>query len=310
MLLPPNQHIRVVKIAPPTDPGGGSESSDARDRSAWILTMTSRDWRVGADLYKDAPDGSVIRALIMSRDLVLKTTALTGLKGFIQPLMGTTRAHRQWSGTEWLRTVGLHAPRPLAIIRGTRDATRAECLVMEHIPGHTLLWHIARGTIAEAPDGPGARAIAYAVGRDIARLVKAGRFNRDHKPSNLVIETITPAARIAIVDAVAILPIKETERGDAMGRMLASLMIEPAGVGHPAPEPFLARVAQSLAHEIAGASDAEAWADAMLDRARAIVRTHGNPRPKHDPLHPTPGASGRKQDPPHNPPHDPLIGTH
>jgi tRNA A-37 threonylcarbamoyl transferase component Bud32 len=299
MLLPPNQHIRVVKIAPLTQSGASATdpstdpSADAHDRSAWTLTMTSRDWRVGADLYKDAPDGSVIRALVMSHDVVLKTTALTGLKGFIQPIMGTTRAHRQWAGTQWLRSVGLHAPRALAIIRGTRDTTRAECLVMEHVPGHTLLWHIARGTIAESPDGPGARAIAYAVGRDIARIIKAGRFNRDHKPSNLVVETITPAARIAIVDAVAILPIKATERGDAMGRMLAALMIEPAGVGHPAPEPFLSRVAQSLAHEIAGAQDAETWAKAMLERARTIVKAHGDPKPRHDPLRETPPPTPR-----------------
>lgn len=274
MLLPPNTSVRVLRAL-----------EDAPDRSDWITALSSRDWNVGGELFKRSDDGTVIRAMVLSRDVVLKTIPLRGIKGLTQRFTRSTRAHRQWAGCDWLRTAGLQAPRCVALIAGKRNGVHVECLVMDYIPGHTLLWHIARGAINDDPESHASRAVAYAVGRDIARLVKAGRFNRDHKPSNLVVaQAGPPTAQIAIVDAVAIRPLPSKDTGDAIARMLASLMIEPRGIGHPVPPAFMRRVVSAIAHETVDASGVETWTEGMLTRATRLADAHVHAAPKDDPL--------------------------
>lgn len=274
MLFPPNRSLRVVRSL-----------ADGPDHSTWISTLSARDWSVGAEILKQTNDSSVIRAMVHSRDVVLKSARVRGLKGTLQGLTSRSRAHRQWRGSEWLRANGLSAPNCVAIMAGKRDGDSIETLILEYIPGHTLLWQIARGIIKDDPESPASRALAYSVGRDISRLVKAGRFNRDHKPSNIVVSTPgPPVATLALVDAVAIMPLKPANRSDAMARMLAALLIEPKGIGHPVPEPFIRRVAHALAHEMVGATEADAWARDMLAWADRIVAAHKDPTPTHDPL--------------------------
>lgn len=274
MILPPQRSIRIVRSDP-----------DGPDRSAWISGVGSRDWSVGAEVLKRSDSASVIRAMVHSKDVVLKSRVIPGLKGVIQGVFGFSRAERQWRGCEWLASKGIGAPRCLAIMTGKRDGVRIETLVLEYVPGHTLLWQIARGVISVDPTSPASRAIAYAVGNDIARLVKAERFNRDHKPSNIIVErTGPPSAALAIVDAVAIVPFKPAKRTEAMARMLASLLIEPRGIGHPVPDAFMSRVVDALAHEVVGAAEAETWARDMHAWATRLVAAHKDPVPTDDPL--------------------------
>lgn len=278
MLLPPNRSIRISKLEQ-------VEGDAAEARTKWISTFTGRDWAVGAEIFKKTDDSSVIRSMVLSRDLVLKTSRVGGVKGLLQALASSTRAHRQWSGSEWLRSVGVTAPRCVAIVRGTRDGTPVETLVTEYVPGHTLLWLIARGVIKEDPDSPASRAIAYAVGRDMAQIVKSGRFNRDHKPSNLVVTNAgPPVAKITTVDAVAIQSLKPEDRVDGMARMVAALIIEPKGIGHPIPPPMLRRIVDALAHEMVGPANADSWTGDMIMRAERLVAAHGDATPQHDPL--------------------------
>jgi tRNA A-37 threonylcarbamoyl transferase component Bud32 len=274
MIFPPHRRIRIVRLAP-----------DGADRSEWTSTLSARDWGVGAEILKKSDDASVVRAMVHSRDVVLKSRVLRGLKPRVQGMLGRSRSHRQWNGSEWLRSQGLQSPRCLLAAVGERDGQTVETLVLEYAPGHTLLWQIARGVIMEGPDSPASRAIAYTLGRDLAIMIKAGRFNRDHKPSNIVVTTPgPPAAALSIVDAVAIVPFKPARRSEAMARMIASLLIEPRGIGHPVPESFIHRTVLSLAHEMVGATEAEAWTRDMLAWAQRIVAAHKDPVPTHDPL--------------------------
>lgn len=278
MLLPPNRSLRVTRLEEVE--GDGVEA-----RTRWISTFTGRDWAVGAEIFKKTESSSVIRSMVLSRDLVLKTCRVGGVKGFLQGLANSGRAHRQWSGSEWLRSVAVAAPRCVAIIRGTRDGARVETLVTEYVPGHTLLWQIARGIIKEDPESPASRAIAYAVGRDIAQIIKSGRFNRDHKPSNLVVTHAgPPVAKITTVDAVAIQPLKAEDRADGTARMIASLITEPKGIGSPLPPALLRRIVDALAHEMVEAANTETWTSDMIVRAERLVAAHGDATPEHDPL--------------------------
>ncbi len=278
MLLPPNRSIRISKFEE-------VEGDAVEARTKWISTFTGRDWAVGAEVFKKTENSSVIRSMVLSRDLVLKTCRVGGVKGLVQGLVSSSRAHRQWAGSEWLRSVGVAAPRCVAIIRGTRDGSPVETLATEYVPGHTLLWQIARGVVKDDADSPASRAIAYAVGRDIAQIIKSGRFNRDHKPSNLVVtDAGPPIAKIATVDAVAIQPLKPEDRAEGIAKMVAALIMEPKGTGNPMPASMLRRIVDALAHEMVGPGNAETWTGDMLTRANRLVEAHGDSTPEHDPL--------------------------
>ncbi len=278
MLLPPNRSIRIVRL----EPGQGDPSEE---QSNWASTFMGRDWTVGAEVFKRTEESSVLRCMLRSRDLVLKTCRSKGVKGLLQGLSRSGRSHRQWQGSEWLRSIGVASPNCVAIVRGNRDGVSVETLVTEYVPGHTLLWQIARGVVHDDPESPGSRAIAYAVGRDMAQIIKSGRYNRDHKPSNLVVtHAAPPIASISTVDAVAILPVKLKDRVDGIARMIASLLIEPMGSGHPMPPAFLRRIVESLAHEMVDAANVESWTHELTARAERLVESHGNPTPEHDPL--------------------------
>lgn len=278
MLLPPNRSIRITRLEP-------TEGDPSEQRSSWTSTFMSRDWSVGAEIFKKNAESSVLRCMVHSRDIVLKTRRSTGIKGMIEGITRSGRSHRQWQGSDWLRSIGVSSPNCIAIARGTRDGVAVETLVTEHVPGHTLLWQVARGLIHEDPESPASRAVAYAVGRDIAQIIKSGRFNRDHKPSNLVVtHAAPPIAKITTVDAVAILPVKLKDRVNAMARMIASLLIEPIGIGHPMPPTFMRRVVESLGHEIVDPPNVEPWTRELIAQAERLVEEHGDPTPEHDPL--------------------------
>ncbi|MBX3315987.1 MAG: hypothetical protein KF902_03875 [Phycisphaeraceae bacterium] len=278
MLLPPNRSIRIVRLE-------AVEGDAAEAKSRWVSVFSGRDWAVGAEVFKQSPHSSVLRSMVLSRDLVLKTRHASGLKALAQSLTQSGREERQWSGSEWLRSIGLSAPHCVAIVAGSRDGAPVRTLITEYVPGHTLLWQIARGLVKEDPESPPSRAIAYETGRGIAQIIKSGRFNRDHKPSNLVVVAAgPPVARISIVDAVAIQPYKPAERAHALARMIASLQIEPAGIGHPIPHTFLKRIVDAIAHEMVGPADADSWSRDMLSSAEQHVQKHGDPTPQHDPL--------------------------
>ncbi len=265
---------------------------DAEDASAaGVAREVCRGvWASRAEVLKETARTTVYagQAEGVARGVVVKCMALRGAGDRLAVLMGRTRLMRQWNGAAMLRSAGIAAARPIALVRGkSPGGAVVETLVMERAggveavieagvePPATLLHAIAQGTL-------GARAeheIARRVGLDLRAMFDAGLTDRDHKPSNLVPERrVGGEWRVVAVDTVGV-----RRRGGRSARLrtLASLVIEPMGVGHPVRRGLIMRALLALHGEAAGARARVRRDWAAVAR---VVRAHGDATPKDDPL--------------------------
>lgn len=105
---------------------------------------------------------------------------------------------------------------------------------------------------------------------------KSPVFNRDQKPSNIIVST--PGA-LVVVDTVGVRALAAMPRERAVARMVASALIEPAGCGVRLPKTFAANILAGLA---------PSFDPVALARVAAVVssilREHGDPTPRINPL--------------------------
>lgn len=250
-------------------------------------------------LLKSEDSSWVRRGLVLRRPVIAKWRPFRSIGDRLKSFLGRGRASRQWNGALWLSASGLTAAPSILLARARIDQRLGELLLMVALDGRTLLEHLADATLPPATE----HAIADAVGQDLARIVGAGRFNRDHKPSNLLVINATPAqATVAILDSVAILPLRPGHNfTDGLARMLASLMLEPTGCGCPPRLALRRRVLRAMLRQLwqqaAVPGDGPHGPDSPMDpawesqSARAfwrmsdrIIQRHGDPRPRVNPL--------------------------
>ena len=213
---PPMAGSRVIKIAP------------GEDGQAWADTLSDRAWRDQAELLKRDNDVSVWRAQMLGRGVVVKCWSLNRLKRRLQVIVGATPAARQWRGAAWLQEHEIPTADPFVIVRTTFDGQPTECFVMRALIGETVFDHLAGGDLTVRQE----HALARLIGRQIAQITLHNRFNRDHKPSNLIVtRTGDPTPIVAVIDSVAIR--RATRKLDHLCSMLADLAIEPTGCGCP-----------------------------------------------------------------------------
>lgn len=280
----------------------------SRALSAWI-----RAGEPGRVLKRDGPN-LVSAAILGGRNVVIKRWTLDGFSK-LKSALGAGRGERHWSGATWLARHRIATASCLVLAHDTAAGRRRDYLVMERLVGPTVLEVLTRAhqrdtrdTPGEANRGPGATAerpagqangvraelaIARELGRQIARMIANGRFNRDHKPSNLIIAAGADGPSVAVIDCVAILPLSRGGgAGVAMERMLASLAIEPLGVGVPPRRSLVvATLRAALGLERGGRSGARTSRRAARRRVRELwlsvaerVRAQGDPTPKVNPL--------------------------
>lgn len=249
----PERDIRVLRSALP-----GRDWARELGAAAQVVKAGVRDgvWRIEAG--------------------IVKCSALDDARRRVQHATRTGRAWRFWRGAAWLRERGFLAPRPLAILRGWSDAGAVEAVVASYVPGTPLIRVLASGAFeGRRLPARAQHALARELGAQARRLSSLGRFNQDHKPSNLIVTRADEwGAEVAIVDCIAV------RRGmgpRSLARMLACLVIEPTGLG--------CRTRRSL--------EARCLAEACPDReerrrlAREVarlVRAQKNPVPKDNPL--------------------------
>lgn len=188
-----------------------------------------------------------------------------------------TPARRAWRQARWMHAHRVPVAEPLALLMAHPPGERpAELLITAFIPGPSLLDAFAG--LAPVPDDAAAR-----IGRSIATLLRHGRMNRDLKPSNIM---LPPGGPPTLIDTGS-LAWSGPSSGPGSGRraaasMLADLIIEPTGVGLPAPWPFAEAVARAIL-DATGQRTAQRAA-ALVDTARRVVQRHGDPTPRHNPL--------------------------
>lgn len=299
VIVPASQHIRVIRSSP--------------DAQTLLRTLSDPAWAAAARVLKRDERSTVLRGDTPLGPVVVKSMlARPGLAGVIARATSRTRLSRQWRGATLLRQRGFITPEPLALWRGVDTQGRpVESLALTWLEGDTLLHLLARA-IEDPTSLDHARrvALATAAGAHVARTLHAGLFNRDGKPSNLLV--LTPDAApgsaasqsaeptIAVLDPVGVRPLGLLRRDRARRRMLFSLIVECLGCGlDPGVRARLGAMHASLHTHAAprkagAASPGTAQAGAA---SREVVRRdyrlidqmlfeHGDPRPRVDPRTP------------------------
>ncbi|MBX3375973.1 MAG: hypothetical protein KF678_03100 [Phycisphaeraceae bacterium] len=269
-------------------------SSDQRFRIDRIGAGERREeWRraLGAFLPEETlkKEGAawVYRGRMLGREVVVKVRELRSLADRLKVALGAGRGRRHWRGASWLLEHGFATARPLVLAMERGSAAR-EWLVMEALPGASLLRHIADADLGVREQ----HGLARAVGRQVAALCAAGRFNRDHKPSNLIVSRRGGEFVVSIIDCVAI------RRGrDGAVRMLHALAVEPTGLRILPRRAVLARVIAAVVEAEYGGRDRREAKSAMRGARRAYwglvmesLRRHGDATPRTNPLAPGPSA--------------------
>ncbi len=217
-------------------------------------------------LWVDPADGS-------GGALVLKVRAL-GVGDRIKRTLRCGRGDRQRRGATALAGARVGCAPVLAIASVMVDGCIGELLAMPALAGRTLL-----ECLRDLDGSPVAEqhALAHEVGRTVGAILDAGLFNRDHKPSNVMVHAGGVGVSLSVLDTVAIRRVRDRE--DALERMLASLVIEPIGCGVQARHGLMMRALRGAMPAASRAARHAMWRR-VVDR----VRAHGDPGPKVDPL--------------------------
>jgi len=199
-------------------------------------------------------------------ELVVKCERIRTSDHRVKARIGQSRLHRHWRGARWLTRRGFDTPECFVLFEGCAAGDRIETLVMRFREGGSLLDHL----LGDAEGGIDAGTCAEALGLHVRAMIDIGRFNRDNKPSNLL---ITPHGTLVVLDCVAIRRCRPGSRA-AMARMLASLAIEPTGVACTPRAALAWRAVRAATSSIDDAKRVWAMARQIHERHHPTMRAH------------------------------------
>ena len=256
MVVPPVHRVRVVRRA--------SDDADAIARA-----VADREWARGAEVLKRTDRTSVLAGDACGRAVVAKCVRVDRVSRRLALLAGRSRLAREWRGREQLARAGVDGARFFAHVVGRDErGGLVECLVMERVPGRSLIRVIADGGIGVRHE----HALARRVGELTGSIVRSGLRNGDHKASNIMVS----GSGIALVDVGEV---KRTRTRDGAG-MLGKLAIECTGVGVLPRRALLMRALRAYS----GCVSEVGQEHVMWRRIESIVDAHGDATPKDDPL--------------------------
>jgi tRNA A-37 threonylcarbamoyl transferase component Bud32 len=185
------------------------------------------------------------------RQWVCKRLFMGALLGRLYHRLRCSPAWREWKGARRLRVLGRRVNSPAVLVHDGRKGGRAQMLVLPYVEGRTLDAWIGDAPPAAQRPPRVQRAhheLAATVGRQIGRLVAAGVVNRDHKPTNLVIDDACLAgeAEPVIIDPAGV---RRRRNDEQVFRMLAVLMRSAQRVGQITPREALRCLRAVLAND-------------------------------------------------------------
>lgn len=256
VVLPPDQAVRLLRGQP------------------GLIQLDRLDWTAAAVL-KATDSGSVVELAVeraesrkessaFEHGVIAKSMSLASQRDRAKAAARHHRLWRQWRGSEQLAGIVPTAPL-IALYQGERDDLPVLTLLMGRVPGPTLLDQLAKD---QADD------LAGPVGELLGRLIRHRLYNRDPKPSNLIVA----AQGLTTIDTVAIRRTIRPVR--SLTRMLAALVLEPTGVGSSPSRAWLTRAVASAVDRAGLGCDPAA----ILARVDAVVAGHGDPTPRDNPL--------------------------
>jgi tRNA A-37 threonylcarbamoyl transferase component Bud32 len=220
---------------------------------------------------------SVLSGEVAGRGVIVKTLTAHPARSRAPSSIGRTRLTRQWRGAELLIESGFTTVEPVLMWHGRSSRGHyAETIVMERVEGRTLLRVAAEGGLGFAEQ----RWLARETGRLTGRLVAAGLFNRDHKPSNIIVRERTPNGDTRLADLVLIDTSGVVRIGSRRPeRMLFNLAVELVGTRTLPRRTHLRRAIDAYVEQAGAGEPREIWAF-----VRHMLAVHGDPTPKDDPL--------------------------
>ncbi len=259
------------------------------DSARWAAALADAGWAVSSTVLKHEGHAWVRAAHLRDRDVVIKCREVAGPWERFKAAIGRGKFDRHWRGAARLAARSIPTADVLVLAGAAVDGRAAQLLVMLRVAGESLLQLMA-DVHGRGPAAPGIReqhAIARAVGEQIAQMDDV--FNRDHKPSNLIVSRSPGAApRLALIDCEGV----RRAAMPAAARMFASLLIEPTGCGVRPRQSLQVRALRAWLDACvrldsspppSRADRRAALRTAAADIAR-IVAHHGNPVPRVDPL--------------------------
>lgn len=218
-----------------------------------------------------------------AKGLVIKRWELRTLGARVKSAMHASRAWRHWKGADLLTKAGLRTAVCYAIARSvSKEGVAVEWLVMDRLPGKTLLQHMADRDLTVEQE----HALADALGSKLRILAGHNLHNRDGKPSNWIV-CDTRVIEAAVIDTVGM---RQKTGGDVRA-MLASLIIEPIGCGVPPRRSLRWRLLRGLVadkrlspNSTAPPAAERASIKALWRSVATAVTAHGDPTPKVNPL--------------------------
>jgi hypothetical protein len=219
---------------------------------------------------------------------VMKVRRARSLVDRVRFLLRLSPLDREVFGAQMLAAMGVATAEPLAIGVARGSVGALQCVLTAVVDGDSLLELIAargRGVRRE-------HEIADAVGVQVAHFFACGVYNRDHKPSNLI---VTGGVDGDGVPVIAVIDAAGVRRGKKPKSMLASLVIEPLGCGCLPRRALMMRALRAYMGGVLAGMEAEAESGmargveraAVKDLWRAVARMvaeHGDPTPRDNPL--------------------------
>jgi len=231
------------------------------------------------------------------QDVVVKWWSSAGPLGALRIALGRGRADRHVAGTKLLLEAGIAAARVLTLVNHRPGPARGQFVIMQRLPGKTLLQHLADGRLSVRQQ----HALARSAGRLVQALCDASLNNRDGKPSNIIVTSVSDQdAELAFIDTVGV---RRCRLGPPpIAVMLKNLLVEPLGCGVLPRRSLImrgyrwdkqaldARRSAQAAEEFDDLSHEAAREDSRMNRRvdwdliAQLIREHGDPRPKINPL--------------------------
>jgi tRNA A-37 threonylcarbamoyl transferase component Bud32 len=267
-------NVRVQRCAAVLPVPGRDSAPTAEDWADALASFNPSE----AQLLKQDSGTAVYRTTMLALAVVIKRWDLTGPAARLKSLLGASRAHRHWRGADRLLKNNISTAQPYVLAR----SGRAQWLVMQALEGKTLLEHMRDQDLSVKQS----HALARDIGRQLADFDLAMVYNRDHKPSNLIVVGDQAQRSVAVIDTVAI------RKGLDHARMMASLLIEPTGCQLRVRSALAMRVLRSYYDErkTARASDDDTprrmreYRSYTWKQVRRLIARHGDPTPRVDPL--------------------------
>ncbi len=146
---------------------------------------------------------------------VVKTYHLPRVVSAVYGLFGMNTAQRERRAAERLHTIGIRTLVPVLVPRG-------ETLLYPYVDAPTL-----QDAIGQVDDADTRLRVARAVGDQLGRLTTAGYINRDHKPTNLLIDEAcrTQNQQPVLIDPLGLRRRPAGQRGRAKALEMCHIML-------------------------------------------------------------------------------------